>query len=153
MKTTIKLTVLLLLSFNIYSQDINTRKKEFYLEKGVALSGYDAVSYFAKKPTKGKKEYTYTHEGIKYQFANEANLNTFIKTPSKFEPQYGGWCAYAMGSAGEKVEVDPETYKIINGKLYLFFHTFYKNTLNDWNKDEVNLKTKADLNWAKFIKK
>ena len=70
-----------------------------------------------------------------------------MKDPKKYEPQYGGWCAYAMGASNEKVEIDPETFKIVNGKLYLFFHNFINNTLLKWNKDEANLKALADKNW------
>jgi YHS domain-containing protein len=150
-----KITLLIILqiySLNIFSQDGANRKKHFLLEKGVAINGYDAVSYFSQNPLKGKKTLSYEYGGVKYQFANEANLAAFVKNPAKYEPQYGGWCAYAMGNAGEKVEVDPETYKIINGKLYLFFHTFYKNTLTSWNSDEKALKIKADNNWAKILK-
>jgi YHS domain-containing protein len=153
MKCTFFIIYMALCSVNSFAQDANTRKKEFLIEKGLAISGYDPVAYFSKSPQKGKKEINLIHEGIKYLFANEANKTTFIKSPSKFEPQYGGWCAYAMGNKGEKVEIDPETYKILNGKLYLFFHPFYNNTLNDWNKDEKNLKAKADFNWEKFLKK
>jgi hypothetical protein len=55
-----------------------------------------------------------------------------------------------MGAAGEKVEVDPETFKITDGKLFLFYHTFINNTLTKWNKDEPNLHKKADASWSKF---
>lgn len=151
-----KLIVSLLFTFifykNSFSQEVSVRKKEFLIEKGFAISGYDAVSYFSNKPQKGKKEFSYQFDGIKYQFSNATNRDIFIKNPNKYEPQYGGWCAYAMGNKGEKVEIDPETYKILNGKLYLFFHPFYNNTLTDWNKDEKNLKSKADINWGKYIK-
>jgi YHS domain-containing protein len=153
MKSLLNLTILVLLVSNSFGQDVNTRKKEFLLDKGTAISGYDATSYFAGKPQKGKKDFSYTHEGVTYQFTNANNLEAFKKNPTKYEPQYGGWCAYAMGTKGEKVEVDPETYKVLNGKLYLFYHTFFSNTLIDWNKDENALKTKADANWTKFIKK
>ena len=71
----------------------------------------------------------------------------FLKNPSKYEPQYGGWCAYAMGSAGEKVEINPETFKIIDGKLYLFYNAYFNNTLKSWNKEETKLKSQADTNW------
>ncbi len=152
MKYTLFIIYLIVFNLNSFSQDIIIRKKEFLIEKGVAIGGYDPVAYFSKTPQKGKKELNYIYEGIKYQFANETNKAAFIKTPLKFEPQYGGWCAYAMGNKGEKVEIDPETYKILNGKLYLFFHPFYNNTLTDWNKDEKNLKIKADANWEKIIK-
>jgi hypothetical protein len=57
-----------------------------------------------------------------------------------------------MGSTGEKVEVDPETFKIVNGKLYLFYNRYLNNTLTKWNKDERNLQTKADQNWTRIIK-
>ena len=66
---------------------------------------------------------------------------------------FGGWCAYAMGDNGEKVDIDPETFKIIDGKLYLFYNAYFNNTLNSWNKDEKNLKNKANNNWSKLLKK
>lgn len=79
------------------------------------------------------------------------NKEEFIKNPAKYEPAYGGWCAYAMGSDGEKVSVDPKTFKIVNGRLNLFYNKFFNNTLDDWNKDEANLKKKADVNWQKTV--
>jgi hypothetical protein len=57
-----------------------------------------------------------------------------------------------MGAKGEKVEIDPETYKIINGKLYLFYNRFFNNTLPLWNKDESTLKPKADQYWQQYLK-
>jgi hypothetical protein len=69
---------------------------------------------------------------------------------TKYQPQYGGWCAYAMGADGEKVDVDPETFKLMDGKLYLSHNRFSNNTLKFWNKGETNLKQKADANWQKF---
>ena len=153
MKKILNIIILTLLTFAGFSQDASIRRKEYLLDKGIAISGYDPTTYFLGKPQKGKKEFTYTDEGVNYQFANANNLENFKKSPAKYEPQYGGWCAYAMGSSGEKVEVNPETYKIVNGKLYLFYHPFFTNTLTDWNKDENALKAKADVNWSKFIKK
>ncbi len=134
------------------AQSLALRQKHFLLEKGVALAGYDPVSYFQKNPIKGLKMYVFTQDGVTYQFANATNLETFKKNPSAYEPQYGGWCAYAMGKNGEKVEVNPETYKIVGGKLYLFYNRLFNNTLPDWNKDEANLKKKADANWEKTYK-
>jgi hypothetical protein len=87
---------------------------------------------------------------VRYHFSTEANKEAFKKNPSKYEPQYGGWCAYAMGATGERVEIDPETFKILNGKLYLFYNKLFNNTLKTWNKDEQSLRTKADANWIKL---
>jgi hypothetical protein len=84
-------------------------------------------------------------------FGSASNLNKFKTNPDKYEPAYGGWCAYAMGETGEQVKVDPETFKILEGKLYLFYNFWGNNTLTDWNKNEKALKTKGDHNWKKFI--
>jgi hypothetical protein len=56
-----------------------------------------------------------------------------------------------MGSSGEKVDIDPETFKIVDGKLYLFYNRFFNNTLKTWNKDEAHLRSSADKNWMKFV--
>jgi YHS domain-containing protein len=128
-------------------------QKHFNLDNGTAVKGYDAVAYFTQnKAVKGKNEFAVVHQSIKYLFANNANKEEFKKNPAKFEPQYGGWCAFAMGETGEKVDFDPETFKIIGGKLYLFYNKFFNNTLPKWNKDEASLKVKADANWKKFYR-
>lgn len=131
----------------------SSRVKEFNLEKGLAIQGYDPVAYFAaNKAIEGKKEYSSSVGGVTYYFSSSANKATFLKDPKKFEPQYGSWCAYAMGNSGEKVEIDPETFKIINGQLYLFYNAYFNNTLTTWNKNEATLKKAADTNWTKFYK-
>lgn len=128
------------------------RKKQFNIDKGaLAISGYDPVAYFTvNKAVQGKKELSINASGIIYHFSTVQNKELFKANPAKYEPQYGGWCAYAMGATGEKVEVDPEKFKVLNGSLYLFYHSWAYNTLSKWNKDENKLKAKADLNWMKF---
>lgn len=117
----------------------------------LALEGYDPVVYLKeKKAIEGKSSITAQHDGVNYRFASAANKNIFLASPSMYLPQYGGWCAYAMGAKGEKVEVDPETFKIVDGKLYLFYNKFFNNTLETWNKNEPSLKASADKNWTKL---
>jgi YHS domain-containing protein len=150
------LTALLLaisLSIVATAQDATAiRKKNFNLDKGVAIKGYDPVAYFTEgKAVKGLKDLAVSFEGAVYYFSSEANKQAFKITPSKYEPQYGGWCAYAMGYDGSKVEVDPETFKIIDNKLYLFYNKYFNNTLKTWNKDEPNLKKHANTNWQKIF--
>jgi YHS domain-containing protein len=129
------------------------RLKHFSLEKGVAIQGYDPVAYFTQsKAVKGNKSYSANLEGVTYYFSSAANKNLFLADSKKYEPQYGGWCAYAMGSSGEKVEIDPETFKVLNGKLYLFYNAWGTNTLTKWNKDEKNLHEKAEINWKKIYR-
>ncbi len=152
MKKSILILFVVLSSSISFAQSAAKRVKEFNLENKVALQGYDPVAYFTqKKAVKGKKELVASSEGVIYNFSTQANKEAFIKNPVNYEPQYGGWCAYAMGANGEKVEVDPGTFKIINGKLFLFYNAYFNNTLKSWNKDEANLNKKADANWKKFI--
>jgi len=139
----------LLLPVIVNSQTDAIRTKQFNLTKGVALSGYDPVSYYNGKPFKGKSNISYSYKNVVYYFADQQDLEKFKQNPAGYEPQYGGWCAYAMGNTGEKVEVDPETYKIINGKLYLFYNKYFNNTLKSWNKNESYLMQHADANWQK----
>lgn len=142
---------LLICSVNMASGQ-DSASANFNLNRdGVILEGYDPVSYFIGTVTKGKSTLKQNYEGVEYWFASKENREFFIKNPDKFIPAYGGWCAYAMGEDGDKVKIDPETYKIIEGKLYLFYNFYFNNTLIKWNNDEENLKEKADKNWLKHI--
>lgn len=152
MKKQILILFVALISAATFAQNDAKRLTHFNLENKVAIQGYDPVSYFKGKPLKGKKEISTNFEGIIYNFSSVANRDTFLKKPMSYEPQFGGWCAYAMGSSGEKVEIDPETFKIVDGKLYLFYNAYFNNTLKSWNKDEANLKAKAETNWKKLYK-
>jgi YHS domain-containing protein len=146
------ITLLLVCTFaQSFSQAEAVRKKHFNINKNVALEGYDPVSYFEGKPLEGEAEIWFTLKGITYQFATQGNLNKFKSSPDMFEPAYGGWCAFAMGETGEKVKIDPETFKILNGKLYLFYNFWGNNTLTDWNTNEVKLKASGDRNWSKIV--
>ena len=137
----------MLLSVTLLAQEPLV-KKHFNLKNGLAIRGYDPVAYFKQnKALEGKKEFAIFHQGAAYYFTSAENAALFKKDPAKYEPAYGGWCAYAMGANGEKVEVDPGTFKIKDGRLFLFYNKFFNNTLKDWNKDENNLKAKADQNW------
>lgn len=149
-----KMAVIIFVLFALkgFAQNDTKRISEFNLEKKVAIQGYDPVAYFKQaKAIKGNKELAAAFEGVNYYFSSVGNKEAFLKAPSAYEPQYGGWCAFAMGDSGEKVEVNPETFKIIEGKLYLFYNAYFTNTLKSWNKDQSNLKTKADRNWNKII--
>lgn len=143
------------LSSNAIAQELsNDARKEHYNlgKKELAIKGYDPVSYFmADAPEKGSSKLTHEYKGVIYRFASQENLDTFKATPDAYEPHYGGWCAYAMGETGEKVSINPKTYKIVDGKLYLFYKTVFVNTLTKWNKDETRLQTDADKNWSEII--
>ncbi|MGH2665558.1 YHS domain-containing (seleno)protein [Flavobacterium sp.] len=144
------LLVTLFLTFSGFSQTAR-KAAHFNLENKIAIQGYDPVAYFKQhKAIKGKKELASDYLGVTYYFSSKENAAAFSKNPADYEPQYGGWCAFAMGDYGKKVEINPETFKITDGKLYLFYNAFLTNTLKSWNKDEKRLKASADVNWKKI---
>ena len=151
MKKNISVFIFLFTVALCYSQSDDARKKNYNIKKDIAIEGYDPVSYFDNKPVEGKEELKFNNKGIIYLFSSPTNLNKFKASPEKYEPAFGGWCAYAMGETGEKVKVDPETFKILDGRLYLFYNFWGNNTLTDWNKNEKPLKSKGDQNWKKFV--
>lgn len=117
--------------------------------KGLWVEGYDPVAYLLdSKAVEGKAQFTNSYMGATFRFASQAHLDLFKKEPAKYLPQYGGWCAYALGANNEKVEVDPETFKIKDGKLFLFYNAFFNNTLTTWNEEEIRLYPAAERNWA-----
>lgn len=150
MKKFITLIVLFLLPFFAFSQKAEHRN----LNNKLAILGYDPVSYIEQnKSVKGKKEFAVNVNGAIYYTSTAKNKELLQKNPSKYEPIYGGWCAFAMGDYGEKVEINPTTFKVIDGKTYLFYNKLFNNTLNSWNKNEDKLKKQADLNWKKLTTK
>lgn len=139
----------------IMSTQLSAGKLNINDEK-LALEGYDPVSYFSEMPKKGYAALQIRHQEVVYYFENEENRLTFSKTPEKYVPAYGGWCAWAMLD-GDKVEVDPLSYKIINGKNHLYYNGFWGDTLEKWNEkivkeNEQDLIKLADKNWTSLNK-
>lgn len=128
------------------------RRRNFNLVNDVALREFDAVSYFQNKPLKGTSQFEYNYKGIYYYFANAENREEFKKNPDKYEPAYGGWCAYSLAKNSERTKIIPTSYKIISGKLYLFYNFSGDNRLAKWLEgDEKKLKAAADANWKKTM--
>jgi YHS domain-containing protein len=121
-------------------------------KSGVILDGYDATSYFkGVEPIKGSAQFQVKTDEAIYWFANEDNKQAFMKDPKKFEPQYGGWCAYAVAESKEKVEVDPKSFVIQDGRLLLFYNGVWADTKKKWlntkNKNAKEYLAEADKNW------
>ena len=127
--------------------------QEYNLKKGYVAEGYDVVSYFSNTAEKGAKEFTTTYNEVKFKFSSKKNLETFKNAPNKYIPAYGGFCAYAVGTKSERVSINPETFEIRNGKLYLFYNSWGTNTFKMWQEEGAEqLKEKADKNWVKIKK-
>jgi YHS domain-containing protein len=115
--------------------------------KGIAIKGYDAVAYFEQsQAVKGSPSFVYQWNGAKWFFATQAHRDAFAKEPEHYAPQYGGYCAFGM-SQGHAVPVDPEAWKIVDGKLYLNYN---KDIQKEWFKDIPGHIKEADENWPKL---
>lgn len=141
----------LFLTLHVAAAQAGTLPRYNVDDDGLWVEGYDPVSYLVdRKAVQGSKSFTYTYAGATFRFASQTHRDQFAKEPERYLPAYGGWCAYAMGAKNEKVEVDPETFKVKDGKVYLFYNRFFTNTLDDWNEDEAKLLAAADRNWSMF---
>ena len=127
---------------------------DYNTKKGYVANGYDVVSYFEGAALKGNKTFVTEYTGAKFTFASDENLKKFIANPEMYLPKYGGYCAYAVAVAGKKVSINPETFEIRDGELYLFYNSGKNNTLESWLAESPEkLKVKADKNWETIKKK
>ena len=118
--------------------------------KGIAILGYDPVAYFTDgKPVKGSPEFGLLHRGALYHFASAEHREAFQREPSRYEPAFGGYCAYGV-SRGKLVEIDVEAFQIVDGRLLL---QYSKGVRNDFNKDAKGNLAKANANWPGLVEK
>lgn len=86
----------------------------------VMLKGHDVVAYFTLgRHLPGSRTFQSQYEGVSFRFANAEHKALFGAAPQKYLPQYGGFCAngivYGIPWGG-----DADTWRIIDGKLYIF---------------------------------
>lgn len=119
-------------------------------EEKLGVHGYDPVAYIVKSEAReGIKDFEFNYQGVTYRFAGKESLSLFKAAPEKYLPAYGGWCAYAMAE-GEKVDIDPKSFKVIEGKTHLFYNGVWGDTLKKWNRNQNSLKIDADKQWEKL---
>jgi YHS domain-containing protein len=117
---------------------------------GVAIQGYDPVAFFTDhKPVKGDPKFVSKRDGAIYFFASKEHKQLFNADPAKYEPVYGGFCAYGV-SRNRLVEIDVNAFQIVNGKLLLQYSTDIRD---DFNKDANANLAKAEANWPKLVEK
>lgn len=113
-----------------------------------AVGGYDTVEYFKQnKAIKGKNEFQTEWKDTIWLFSSKKNLNAFLKSPEKYAPQYGGYCAWAIAH-GYDARGDPLVFSIVNDKLYLNYN---RDVQKQWEKNIPRFIKNADKNWKKLI--
>jgi hypothetical protein len=118
--------------------------------QGLAIKGYDVVAYAAVgAATKGNPRIQYRYNDATWQFASIDHRDRFVKTPQKYVPQFGGYCSWAV-SRGYTADVDPESWKIVGGKLYLLYS---KSVQRRWEQDIPGNIARAQANWPSVLDK
>lgn len=144
------------LTYSWAQNDFETRLRNFNLDENyIAIDGYDPVAYFeSKKAMQGEKKYSCSYKSVVYYFTSQRTLELFKSSPNKYEPAYGGWCAYAMSKNGEKMSINPTIFKIQNDRLFLFYDNFFTSKRDDWEQEKPHqLEKEADNHWKKILSK
>ena len=129
---------------------VNTLKAGFFGGRSdTAILGYDPVAYFTDgKPAKGQDAYATDWMGATWKFASKAHLDLFKAAPEKYAPQYGGYCAYGV-SQDHLVSIEPDKFKVLDGKLYLNYDADVQAT---WLKDPAGYIRQADAKFQALLK-
>lgn len=149
---TLKQFTMVMMLFSILASSIAYAAKPVYSggRERAAIRGYDPVAYFTQgQPVIGLKEFTLQHKGAKWMFSSQANLEAFKSNPEKYEPQYGGYCAYAVAN-GSTASSKPEYFTVHQGKLYL---NYSKSVYKKWGKDKDGYIDSANKEWTELVNK
>jgi YHS domain-containing protein len=113
---------------------------------GVAIMGYDPVAYFTEsRAVKGSLEFSHDWLGETWHFASAKHRDAFAAAPIKYAPQYGGYCALGVAYNEVSANIDPEVWRIVDGKLYLFFGE--AGMEEEWDADPSAVVAQAETNW------
>ena len=120
-------------------------------ENGLAIGGYDVVAYFSNEAVKGMDIFSAEYNGATYHFSTAENRDAFKADPAKYAPQFDGYCAWGVAAKDAKFPVNPETFDIVDGKLYLFFNGPFDGQRFDtsllWNAETSKLQADAHRKW------
>ena len=89
--------------------------------RGLALSGFDPVSYFTDaKPLLGRSDLEMSFAGATWRFRNEGNRAAFAEHPEVYLPMFGGYDPVAV-TRGVATPGHPQIWLIAGERLYLFY--------------------------------
>jgi YHS domain-containing protein len=84
------------------------------------LKGADVVAYFRQnRYVQGSPQLKSVYQDVTFRFSTPEHKALFDQAPARYLPQYGGYCANGM-IYGIPWGGDADTWKLIDGKLYIF---------------------------------
>ena len=131
------------------SADGATQLEQYNLDDSrVGLAGYSPVSYVdLGRAELGRPNHFAEHEGVKYYFTDERQLDRFVHDPAKYVPAFGGWCAFGM-SVGKRFRPNPTKFKVVDGRLLMFLNDLEVDAAELWSQgDESEHLRNANKNW------
>ena len=121
-----------------------------FSEDGVAIRGTDPVAYFREgRPVTGDAAFEADWKGARWRFASAKNRDDFLAEPERFEPQYGGFCAWAVAARGKLCSTQPQNWSVVDGKLYLNFND---DIQRKWEADIPGFIERADRRWPEIVR-
>jgi hypothetical protein len=89
-------------------------------QAGIALFGFDPVSYFLEGTARaGSESIELAFGGLTWRFRSEANRAAFRDRPDAYVPRFGGYDPIAL-VRGAPVAGHPTMFVVHGGHLYLF---------------------------------
>lgn len=145
MKTAIILSTTILVHFTACTQ-----QPEVYSSSGVAVNGYDVVSYFTElKPVKGSKDHSFQWKNTVWYFSSDKNLELFKSDPDKYAPQFGGYCAFGVAE-DHTAPTEPDAWTIVDDKLYLNYNIDVRKM---WREKQAEYIEQGNKNWPEVLSK
>jgi len=141
--------VLVLFVFSLLACN-KAHNNTIYVKDGFAIGGYDVMAFYTEnKPVKGTAKYSHEWKSATWLFSSQSNMEKFAANPDNYAPQYGGFCAYGCSDGeGHKAPTDPETWTIVNGKLYFNYNIDVKAL---WLENQMERIEQADKNWPRIM--
>lgn len=152
MKTLKNISILLIAVVTVNTSFAQDKQANNIDNSNIALQGYSPVSYLDLGiAQRGVKDFKSEHNKIVYYFTDADQKKKFDKNPSKYLPQYGGYCAFGV-YAGAKFRPDPNKFIVKDGKYFLYLYNLELDAQQLWltENNHNKLAQKANENWRKL---
>ena len=114
---------------------------------GLAIGGFDPVSYFSQTgPKPGHRVHEARWGNITWRFTSSGNQYVFARAPHVYAPRFGGYDAFAA-SQGIVAMGHPQIWAVFKERVYLFHSAVNKYF---WSLDPDGISAQAEQNWEKL---